>query len=330
MRVANLTGLIIWALLLVSLSLVGDPYLDRLATLMAIFGILALGLNLTAGHLGLFDFGYVVYFGIGGYTTGILMLNQGWTFVPALLASVLVALVAALLIGVIVLRLRGPYFVIATFSFLTVAYYIAVNWTSLTNGPLGLIGLPAATFTLPLVGAVNAGDPGPALQLAMVVFGLVALFVRRLTTSSLGRTWHAVRDNEQLAASVGIAATRYAFVGLLISAGLGGIAGSLYGQYLAIVTPEIFAFGHMVDVLVMVVIGGTGTFFGPIIGSVIVIALPEYLRIAETLRLPIFGAILIVTILFAPQGLVPLLSRQVVSGRRWRTVRQPEAQSRGS
>lgn len=315
MRTANLAGLAAWVAALIALPAIGDPYLERLATLMAIFGILALGLNLTAGHLGLFDFGYVVYFGIGAYVTAILMLNHNWAFVPALLASAALAVVAGFGIGAIVLRLRGPYFVIATFSFLTVAFYIATNWTSLTNGPLGLIGLPAPTFTLPLVGNVYAADPAPAFQLAFVVFGLVAVFVRRLTASSIGDTWHAIRDNERLASSIGVGAVRYAMAGVLISAAMGGIAGSLYAQYLAIVTPEVFSFEHMVNVLLMVVIGGTGTFFGPILGAIIVIGLPEYLRIAQSLRLPIFGAVLIVTILFAPQGLVALVSRG--PWRRW-------------
>jgi branched-chain amino acid transport system permease protein len=294
---------------LMALPLLGDPYLERLATLGAIFAILALGLNLTAGHLGLFDFGYVVYFGIGAYTTALLTLRAGWGFLPALVASLATASVAAVFIAVVVLRLRGPYFVIATFSFLIVAYYVAINWQSLTNGPLGLIGVPAANFRLPLAGKVDALQSGTALELALVGLGLAALVVWRVTGSTVGRAWHAIRDNEELAASVGIAPTRYAFLGLLVSAALGGLAGSLYGQYLAIVTPEIFSFSHMVDVLVMVVVGGTGSFFGPIVGAFLVVSVPEFLRATESLRLPIFGLILVVTILFAPQGLASLAPR---------------------
>lgn len=291
--------------LLVLIPLTGDPYTERLATLGAIFAILALGLNLTAGHLGLFDFGYIVYFGLGGYTSALLTLKSGWSYWPALGASLIVVAVAAVLFGAIVLRLRGPYFVIATFSLLTIAYYVAINWGSLTNGALGLIGVPPAT-----VGSVTAADPAPALWLAAAAMAFAGLVVWRLTGSSVGRAWHAIRDNEDLAASLGIAPTRYAFAGLFVSAVLGGLGGSLYGQYLGIVTPEIFAFGHMVDVLVMIVIGGTGTFFGPIVGSFLVIAIPELLRATESLRLPIFGLILIVTILFAPRGLAALpLSR---------------------
>lgn len=286
-----------------------DPYLLRIATLGAIFGILALGLNLTAGHLGLFDFGYVLYFGIGGYTTGLLTLRNGWSWEASLLPAVVAAAIAGLLVGVVVLRLRGPYFVIATFSFLTVAYYVAINWSELTNGPLGLIGLPVASFTIPGIGRIDGFDPRSALAIALAGLAVAAVIVRRLTTISVGRAWHAIRNNEDLAASIGVDATLYAFVALVVSAALGGLAGSIYAQYIGIVTPEIFAFGHMVNVLLMVVVGGTGTFIGPIVGAFLVESVPEFLRVAEQLRLPIFGLVLIVTILFAPRGIVSLRPR---------------------
>lgn len=295
---------------LVTVPVTGGPYMARIATLGAIFGILALGLNLTAGHVGLFDFGYIVYFGIGAYTTALLTTKSGWSYSAALLASVLLAALAGIAIGVVVLRLRGPYFVIATFSFLILAYFIAINWGSLTNGPLGITGIPAASVTLPGLGLLEALNPAPALDLALGSLIASALVVYRLTGTTVGRAWHAIRDNEDLAASVGIAGTRYAIIGLVVSAGLGGLGGSLYAQYLAIVTPEIFAFAHMVDVLLMVVIGGTGLFFGPIAGAFLVIGVPEFLRFAEQWRLPVYGLILVVTILFAPRGLGALSVNQ--------------------
>lgn len=291
---------------LVLLPLTGNAYFERLATLGAIFGVLALGLNLTAGHLGLFDFGYVVYFGIGGYATALLTLRAGWPFAPALVASVVAAAAISLVIGVVVLRLRGPYFVIATFSFLTVTYYVAVNWTSFTNGGLGLIGVPVASITLPLIGEVSALSGGAALELALAALGLVAVIVWRLGATSLGRSWHAIRDNEDLALAVGIDPRKYGLIALIISAAFGGFAGSIYAQYIGIVTPEIFGFGHMVDVLLIIVIGGTGGFFGPMAAAFLVIAVPEMLRAAESYRLPIYGLILVVTILFAPRGLATI------------------------
>lgn len=320
-RLARPTPLLVGAALLglVLVPYLGGPYLSRIATLGAIFAILALGLNLTAGHVGLFDFGYIVYFGIGGYATALLTTTAGWSYSAALLASLAAAGLAGVLIGVVVLRLRGPYFVIATFSFLMLGFFVAVNWSELTNGPLGITGIPAAGITLPGVGLVEALDPAPALYVALGALVLTGWVVHRLIGTTVGRAWHAIRDNEDLAASVGISGTAYAFIGLLASAVLGGLGGSLYAQYLAIVTPEIFAFGHMVDVLLMVVIGGTGLFFGPIAGAFLVIAVPEFLRAAEEWRLPVYGLLLIITILFAPKGLGAL------SPRRWRRRRhRPE------
>lgn len=299
-------GVVMAIALVAGLLVLDDPYLMRIATLGTIFAILALGLNLTAGHLGLFDFGYVLYFGIGGYTTALLTLRSGWSWEAALVASLLVSVAAGLLVGVVVLRLRGPYFVIATFSFLTVAYYVAINWKEVTNGALGLIGLPAPAFDLPFVGRVDGIDPAGALAIALVGLVAAVVVVWRVVASGAGRAWHAVRDNEDLAASVGINATGYAFLALAISAGLGGLGGSLYAGYVGIVTPEIFAFGHMVNVLLMVVIGGTGTFLGPLVGAYLVESIPEFLRVAETFRLPIFGLLLIASILFAPRGIVSL------------------------
>lgn len=305
-------GLAVAIGLVTMLYVVHDAYVMRIATLGAIFAILALGLNLTAGHLGLFDFGYVLYFGIGGYATALLTLRDGWPWAAAVVASVAVSVIAGLLVGIVVLRLRGPYFVIATFSFLTVAYYVAINWKEVTNGSLGLIGLPAPTLDLPVIGRVDGLDPGAALAIALAGLLVAAVVVWRVVASSAGRAWHAIRDNEDLAASVGIDATRYAFLALAISAGLGGVGGSLYAGYVGIVTPEIFAFGHMVNVLLMVVIGGTGTFLGPLVGAFLVESIPEFLRVAESFRLPIFGLLLIAAILFAPRGIVSLrLPRRV-------------------
>jgi len=305
----RLAGAIAVVLVLGIVIALDDPYLLRLATLGAIFGILALGLNLTAGHLGLFDFGYVLYFGLGGYTTALLTLRAGWSWEASLVAAIALAAVAGLLVGIAVLRLRGPYFVIATFSFLTVAYYLAINWRELTNGPLGLVGLPAASFAIPGLGRIDGLEPRAAFGIALAGLAVAAIVVRLLTDGRLGRAWHAIRDNEELAASVGIDATRYAFMALVVSAALGGLGGSIYAQYIAVVTPEIFAFGHMVSVLLMVVIGGTGTFAGPILGAFLVESVPEFLRLAEDLRLPIFGLVLIATIVFAPRGLVALRPR---------------------
>lgn len=321
-RVARPVPLLVAAALLglVLLPYVGGPYLSRIATLGAIFAILALGLNLTAGHVGLFDFGYIVYFGIGAYATALLTTRAGWSFTAALVASLAAAALAGTFIGAVVLRLRGPYFVIATFSFLMLAFFVSVNWSELTNGPLGITGIPAAGITLPGIGLLEALDPAPALYVALGALVLTGWAVHRLIRTKVGRAWHAIRDNEDLAASVGISGTAYAFIGLLASAVLGGLGGSLYAQYLAIVTPEIFAFGHMVDVLLMVVIGGTGLFFGPIAGAFLVIAIPEFLRAAEEWRLPVYGLILIATILFAPKGLGALSPRQ------WRRRRSPGAE----
>lgn len=320
MRRLKLSAAVLAVALVALLPLTGDAYLVRIATLGSIFALLALGLNLTAGHLGLFDFGYIVYFGLGGYVTALLTLRAGWGYAPALVASIAVACAAAFGIGVVVLRLRGPYFVIATFSFLTVGYYVAVNWRSLTNGPLGLVGVPAATLSLGPLGRIDALSETTALELALAALVLAELVVRRLTATTVGRAWHAIRENEELAVSIGIAPTRYAFAGLVVSAALGGLAGSLYAQYLGIVTPEIFAFAHMVDVLLMVVIGGTGTFFGPLAGAYLVVGVPEFLRAAESYRLPIFGLILVGTILFAPRGLAAL--GPAVAGRLPRRLRR--------
>ncbi|MBI2781147.1 MAG: branched-chain amino acid ABC transporter permease [Chloroflexi bacterium] len=299
-------GLAISVGIAAGLILLGDAYLMRIATLGAIFAILALGLNLTAGHLGLFDFGYVLYFGIGGYATALLTLRAGWAWEAALLASVVISVAAGVVVGVVVLRLRGPYFVIATFSFLTVAYYVAINWRDVTNGSLGLIGLPAPAIELPFLGRVDGFSPSGALAIAVTGLLVAVGVVWRVVASGAGRAWHAIRDNEDLASSVGLDPARYAFLALGISAGLGGLGGSLYAGYVGIVTPEIFSFGHMVNVLLMVVIGGTGTFLGPLVGAFLVESVPELLRVAEAFRLPIFGIMLIAAILFAPRGVVSL------------------------
>ena len=261
-----------------------NPYHLHILIMAGIFSILALSLNLLLGYTGLLSLGHAAFFGIGAYTSALLALKAAWPFVAGFVAAVMLAGGSGYAIGRLALRLRGAYFVLVTISFAGVASLVSVNWMELTNGPLGLPGIPAA-------------------EVAGFVF-------RQLVRSRIGRAFVALRENEALAASVGVDGARHLGLATVISAGMAGGAGSLYAHYTRFVSPEVFLFSYTVTMVIMVVAGGKGTLAGPIVGAVIFTILPEALREATSWQwqMLLYGVLLILTLLFLPRGIVPALT----------------------
>lgn len=283
-------------------------YGRHLLVLTLLFTLLATGLNVMMGYVGYLPFGYLIFFAIGGYTSTLVVMQLGWNFWMGWVAAGVVAGFFAALIGVPSLMLRGPYFAIVTLGFAEIGTLVLENWISLTRGPMGIPGIPQPSVPLPGGGTFvfTSGISWYYLLLAMVALTLVA--VHRVINSRIGDTFAAIRENEDLAESVGIPTFRYKMLGFIFSAVIGGLAGSAYAHYITIITPELSGFYFVLTTFTMVIIGGQGTLAGPVLGAVLFTLLPEALRAADQWRMVIYGAMMLAGIVFMPRGIHGLLS----------------------
>jgi len=285
---------------------IANAYFLHIVIMAGVFGILALSLNLLLGYTGQLSLGHAAFFGIGAYTSALLSVRWEWSFWLALPAAVLAAGIAGWAIGRLALKLRGAYFVLVTISFAGVIALVSINWMDLTNGPLGLPGVPA-----PELGPWSLRTKSAYYYLVLAAVALAYEVCRRLVHSRIGRAFVALRENESLAESVGVDGTRYLVLAAVVSAGLAGLAGSLYAHYTRFVSPEVFLFTYTVTMVIMVVAGGKGTLAGPLVGAVLFTILPEALRAATSWQWQMlaYGVILVVLVFFLPRGIVPTFFR---------------------
>ncbi|MGH7309276.1 MAG: ABC transporter permease subunit [Candidatus Rokuibacteriota bacterium] len=285
-----------------------NPYYLHILIMAGIFAILALSLNLLLGYTGQLSLGHAAFFGIGAYTSALLTLRLDWSVWAGLAAGTLTAGVAGWAIGRLALKLRGAYFVLVTISFAGVISLVSVNWMDLTNGPLGLPGIPP-----PSLGPWMLRSKTAYYYLVLVAVFLAWLLCRRLVGSRIGRAFVALRENESLAESVGIDVTRYLVLAAVVSAAMAGLAGGLYAHYTRFVSPEVFLFTYTVTMVIMVVAGGKGTLAGPLVGALLFTVLPEALREATSWQWQMlaYGVILVLLIRFLPLGIVSSLSAAI-------------------
>ncbi|WP_232462459.1 branched-chain amino acid ABC transporter permease [Bordetella genomosp. 9] len=291
-----------FVLLMLAFALgVNNEYLLHIAVLILLYAILATSLNLIVGYVGEFPLGHVAFFGIGAYTLALGATKLG--LAPGLLLPLagVVSAVAGLVIGGVTLRLKGPFFVIVTLAFAEVLRLVANNWIDLTNGPMGISGVPHPAF-LDAAGWLAGKRGYAALGVALAA---VTLFIAyRLVHSNAGRAAITLRENRYVAVSIGIDPVRYALFVFTVAAFLAGLAGAYYAAYISYVGPEVFGFPFTVSMIIMVLLGGKGTLSGPLIGAVVVTLLEEYLREFKELRLSLFGLIVMGVVLFSPNGIM--------------------------
>jgi len=285
-----------------------SAYTMSIAVVALVYVVLAQGLNLIYGYAGWLSFAQVGFWGIGAYTAAILWTRHGVNPWLGALAGGALAAAVALVVGLPSLRLSRTAFIIVTLTFSLLLQLLATDWIGLTRGPLGLPGLPrlhigGETFTT-------------ARQFYWVILGwavIVLALVYRIVRSRLGRTLLAIRSDEFLAQAQGIPVLRYKLAAFAFAAWVSGIAGGLYGFYLSVVDPSIFGFYFTQAMLVMVVVGGRGSFWGVTIAAVVLATVPEMLRWADEWRLIGYGVVLVVVVLTMPGGFAGL-----VKGRRGR------------
>ena len=301
-------------------TVVVNPYARHVLLVALMFSFVALGLNVVLGYAGQHAFGHPVFFGVGAYASALLSVRSEWPVLAALAGGTAVTTLIALAVGYPCFRLRGIYFGMATFAFARVIYLVAQNWIGLTRGPMGIPSVPPLEL-LP-AGLVPGVAREVRLHVSLVLLlALTLALLHRLVGSSVGRSWIAIRENEELAGSLGIPALRYKMAAFGVGAALAAIGGGLYAHYVSFVSPSELSFHYIGFVFIMVVAGGTGTLIGPVLGGLVFGVLPEVLRVAEQARNLLLGGILLVTIACLPEGLVGLWSR--VSS--WRRVAREDA-----
>ncbi|MGC2520085.1 MAG: branched-chain amino acid ABC transporter permease [Burkholderiales bacterium] len=292
-----------WAAALVALVLplfVESPYVLHIAIIAAIYIILVQSLNLVLGYCGLLSLASPAFFGIGAYVATLLALRLGWDSVPALAVSMISGCLLGIVIGFPSLRVSRHSFVIVTLSSTLLLQLIALNWEDLTRGSLGLANIPEPRL---LGMAVSTRVEWYYLSAAVAAIAVLCTWL--VVTSRFGRAMVATRDNEQLALACGIDVFRTRLFAFCLSGGLAAVAGGLYAHFISYIDPGVFGFSVSETLLIMVILGGPGTLWGPIAGAVVFTALPEALRLAPEIRSLLYGVILLSIVLWRPRRLFP-------------------------
>lgn len=305
----------------VAAGLLGVPALFSLDYYLHIFvmagihAMLAISLGLIIGFSGQVSLCHAAFYGIGAYGSALASLTFGFPFWLALWVGGLLAAVFSYGLGRLVLRLKGHFLAITTAFFGVLVTVVLNNWVSVTKGPMGIPGIPRPGLPA-FLGPWAAFESRVAYYYLVLVFVAgVACLVHRVVGSRLGRALVAIRENEELAQSLGIETMRYKVFAFTLGGGLAGIAGAFYAHYILFVSPVTFTIGESINILVMVIFGGMTTLAGPIIGAAILTILPELLRMAGALRLVIYGLALMAFIVWMPQGIVGAV-REVVGRNR--------------
>ncbi len=298
-----------WLALAVAVALVAmlptqlKNYGIYVATLWCVYLIAGLGLNLTVGYAGLISLGQAAFLGIGAYTAAI-MAKAGYPFVAYVPAAAVLCFCVGLLLGFPALRVQHHYLAFATLGFNILVFLLLRNEQWLTGGNYGITGIPRPTI---FGWRFNRSLDFFELTLAAVV--VMATLMALLLRSPWGRAFAALRDNPIRAESVGINTVFYTLMAFAIGAAFGGVAGAFFAPLVQLVEPASFTLTTSLQMLLMVIVGGSGRFFGPALGAVVIVLLPEWLRVAEDWYLAIFGFLVVAMMVWLPGGLLSLAER---------------------
>ena len=275
--------------------------------------MMALGLNIVVGKSGLLDLGYVAFFAIGAYSQGILSTLYGWNTWEVMPFGIGFAMLAGVILGLPALRLRGDYLAIITLGFGEIVRIVAIN-LSVTGGPNGIPGIPNPPSVFGL--HFDLMHPETFFWLVFAMILLVIWMVRRFTIRRPGRAWEAIRQDEDVAALMGVNTLVYKLWSFVIGAAVGGAAGVLYASKVMVISPDMFKFDVSILILACVVFGGIGNIWGVIVGGVILGYLPDRIRFISDARQLVFGLVLIIMMNMRPDGLLPRKKREKITEKR--------------
>ncbi len=282
-------------------------YESVLVNPVAMYVLMAIGLNIVIGKSGLLDLGYVAFFAIGAYTMGLLGTRTGlntWEILPI---GIAMSMFAGLILGVPALKLRGDYLAIITLGFGEIVRIIALNLGTLGRSE-GILNIPTPP---PIFGFEYAFDSHRIYFWTLLVFILLAIWmVRRLSVRRAGRAWESIRQDEDVAELLGVPTFKYKIWAFVLGASVGGAAGVLYASKTLYIAPDNFTLQISILILACVVFGGMGNIWGVILGAVVLAYLPDRIRFLSEARLLVFGLVLVIMMNLRPDGLLPRKKRE--------------------
>ena len=281
-------------------------YLLHVIVVLAVYTILAVSYDLLAGHTGLLSVAHAAFYGVGAYTSAILVTDLRAPFLVGMLGGMMTAGVLSIVISLVSVRLREEFFVVATFGFQMMVFSVLNNWTALTRGPLGIGGIPE-----PRICGLRVDSQWRFTVLSVCLACAVYVVVRRISVSPFGRVLHAMREDDGFAESLGKNTARFKIIVFAVSSALAASAGSLYAHYISFIDPASFTVMESILIVSIVIIGGVGSRWGPVVGAVVLVTLPEVLRfiglpsaVAANVRQILYGAALVGCMMWRPQGLL--------------------------
>lgn len=303
--------IIFCVLLIISLllpNIINNNYILGIVCRILMYSVLAGSLNVINGYSGQFNIGHAGFFCIGAYTEAILATQFKINFWMVLPLSGIMAAFIGFLISLPTLRLRGIYLAIVTLGFSEIIRIIALNWSSLTGGPMGIKGIPS-----PILGPIKISGPSKYYYIFLGI-ALAFLFVtNRLLKSRVGRAWISIREDETAAKSLGVETSFYKSINFMYGAFWAGVVGGAYAPYYKYIASDMFTLDEGFNILSMVIIGGQGTLIGPLVGATIANVIAEVFRFASEYRMVIYAILILVMMWIRPQGLVGA-SNSILSG----------------
>lgn len=281
-------------------------YLIHLAILFVIYGILGISLNLIVGYTGLLSVTHATFYGIGAYATAILLTQAGVNFFLSIILGMIIAGLLSFLIGLVLSKFKGDYYALGSFGFNVIVFSIFLNWQDLTRGPLGIQGI-----SKPAIFGINFSSNFSFLILAVLILTLIYFASRFIVNSSFGRVLKAIREDEDAIKVFGYNTLYYKLAIFVIGAAMASVAGSLFASYITFVDPSTFTLVESIFILAIIILGGLANLKGALLGALFLVLLPEILRfvglpmdIAAQMRQVIYGVILVLLMLYRPQGLL--------------------------
>jgi len=310
-RVGNI---LIWLLLLTApFWLVGIGGYVELGTRVVIYALAAMALNFLLGYTGVLSFGHAAYFGLGGYGTAMTIKFLYPSTPLALLVGVVVATVAAGLIGLLIVRLRGVYFAMVTIAFGQVFYFIAFKWSSVTGGDDGLSAWQRQPIDLGVATLDILTNNKALYYFVLAVFAICVGAMAFLLRSPFGRTLMAIRENERRARFLGIPVDRHIWYSWVISCFFVSVAGGLYALLSDFIDPRAIRWDQSGNFVIMAVLGGMRSFWGPLIGAAIFLVLQDYISSHTENWMSFVGLFFVLIVLFFPRGVLGLIKRKSAS-----------------
>lgn len=285
-------------------------YLTHLAILTSIYAILGVSLNLVVGYTGLLSVTHAAFYGIGAYAVGVLTVHFGWNFFAALAAGMVFSGSAGWGMGKVLSKFKGDYYALVSFGFNSIVFSILLNWQSVTRGPLGIPGIAKPAFKIFNFEFLILNN-GSFLILSFIFAALAYGISTFIARSSFGRVLKAIREDESAIQVFGYDTPKYKLIIFVIGAIGAAVAGALFASYISFIDPSTFTLNESVFILSIIIVGGLANLRGSMLGALIMILLPEFLRfvgfppdIAAQMRQVVYGLILILLMLYRPQGLI--------------------------